>query len=110
VSATFFLVSQDGGTGFNFLARDIAFAAESRHLQSRGDIRQGRGSLMASDVANPALSKDSVATIAVVVRRLPEGQDAGRGNRPSPELALELLSENGEPSDRARTKFVFTFQ
>jgi predicted RNase H-like HicB family nuclease len=27
----------------------------------------------------------------------------------SPELALELLSENGERSGRARPRFVFTF-
>ena len=80
---------------------------------------------MASDVANPAASKDSVATITVVVRRLPEGVWlATSDDLPglivetktreeaidlSPELALELLSENGERSDRARPRFVFTF-
>ena len=74
---------------------------------------------MASDVANPAASKDRLATITVVVRRLPEGVWlATSDDLPglivetktreeaidlSPELALELLSENGERPGRART-------
>ena len=80
---------------------------------------------MASDVAHPSVSKDSVATITVVVRRLPEGvwlatsddlpglivetETREEAIDLSPELALELLDENGERSDRAHTRFVFTF-
>jgi predicted RNase H-like HicB family nuclease len=96
----------------------IAFAAASCHLQGRSEVRQGRGSLMASDVADPAASKDSALTITVVVRRLPEGvwlatsddlpglivetETREEAIDLSPELALELLNENGERSDRAR--------
>jgi predicted RNase H-like HicB family nuclease len=73
---------------------------------------------MASDVADPAASKDSALTITVVVRRLPEGvwlatsddlpglivetETREEAIDLSPELALELLNENGERSDRAR--------
>jgi predicted RNase H-like HicB family nuclease len=78
---------------------------------------------MASDVANRAASKDSTRTITVVVRRLLEGVwPATSDDLPglvvetetreeavdlSPELALELLSENGERTDRTRHRFVF---
>ena len=80
---------------------------------------------MASNVANSAASQDSARTITVVVRRLPEGVWlATSDDLPglivetktreeaidlSPELALELLNENGARSDRARPRFVFTF-
>ena len=80
---------------------------------------------MASDVANPAASKDSVRTITVVVRRLPEGvwlatsddlpglivetETREEAIDLSPELALELLNESGERSDQPRPRFVFTF-
>ena len=80
---------------------------------------------MASDVANRAVSKDSVLTITVVVRRLPEGvwlatsddlpglivetETREEAIDLSPELALELLSESGGRSDRARPRFVFAF-
>ena len=80
---------------------------------------------MASDVADPAASKDGALTITVVVRRLPEGvwlatsddlpglivetETREEAIDLSPGLALELLSENGERSDRARPSFVFTF-
>ena len=80
---------------------------------------------MASDVANRATSKDSALTITVVVRRLPEGvwlatsddlpglvvetETREEAIDLSPELALELLNENGERSHRARPRFVFTF-
>jgi predicted RNase H-like HicB family nuclease len=75
---------------------------------------------MASDVADPAASKDSALTITVVVRRLPEGvwlatsddlpglivetETREEAIDLSPELALELLNENGERSDRARPR------
>ena len=80
---------------------------------------------MASDVANPAASKDSAPTITLVVRRLPEGvwlatsddlpglivetETREEAIDLSPELALELLNESGERSDLARPRFVFTF-
>jgi predicted RNase H-like HicB family nuclease len=80
---------------------------------------------MASDVANPAASEDSVETITVVVRRLPEGVWlATSDDLPglivetktreeaidlSSELALELLNENGVRPDRPSPRFVFAF-
>jgi predicted RNase H-like HicB family nuclease len=80
---------------------------------------------MASDVANRAASKDGALTITVVVRRLPEGvwlatsddlpglivetETREEAIDLSPELALELLSEDGARSDTARPRFVFAF-
>ena len=76
---------------------------------------------MASDVANRAASKDSALTIRVVVRRLPEGvwlatsddlpglivetETRERAIDLAPQLALELLNENGG----ARPRFIFSF-
>ena len=80
---------------------------------------------MASDVANRAASKDSALTIRVVVRRLPEGvwlatsddlpgliaetETREQAIDLSPQLALELLNENGGRSDKARPRFIFSF-
>jgi predicted RNase H-like HicB family nuclease len=80
---------------------------------------------MASDVASPSISEDSVATITVVVRKLPEGvwlatsddlpglivetETREEAIDLSPELALELLCEPEERSETDRPKFVFIF-
>ena len=80
---------------------------------------------MASHVASPSISEDSVATITVVVRKLPEGiwlatsddlpglivetETREEAIDLSPELALELLSEQEERSEIDRPKFVFIF-
>ena len=112
------LLNEPRSIAFDSLAPDIALAAASCHLQGGSDIRRERCSLMASNVANSAAPKDSARTITVVVRRLPEGVWlATSDDLPglivetktreeaidlSPELALELLNESGERSDRAR--------
>jgi predicted RNase H-like HicB family nuclease len=80
---------------------------------------------MVSDVAGPLASKDSVGTITVVVRRLPEGvwlatsddlpglivetETREEAIDLSRELALQLLEDNGQQSDWARNKFVYIF-
>lgn len=80
---------------------------------------------MASDVANPPVAKPSAETITVVVRRLPEGVWlATSDDLPglivetdtreqaidlSPQLALELLKEEGEQPEKADPRFVFVF-
>ena len=80
---------------------------------------------MASDVASRLVSKQSALTITVVVRRLPEGVWlATSDDLPglivetdtreeaidlSPELALELLREEGRQPDKSHHKFVFIF-
>jgi predicted RNase H-like HicB family nuclease len=73
---------------------------------------------MVSDVAGPLASKDSVGTITVVVRRLPEGVWLATSDdlpglivetdtreeaiNLSRELAFELLKDNGQRFDRAQ--------
>ena len=80
---------------------------------------------MASDVASRPVPNESVETITVVVRRLPEGVwlatsddlpglivETGTREEAidlSPELALELLREIGKPSNKPHRKFVFIF-
>jgi hypothetical protein len=80
---------------------------------------------MGSDVANRRVAKDSAETITVVVRRLPEGVWlATSDDLPglivetdtreqaidlSPQLALELLREEGRQRDKSHHKFVFIF-
>jgi predicted RNase H-like HicB family nuclease len=82
--------------------------------------------LMASDVTSPSLANDGVATITVVVRRLPEGvwlapsddlpglivETATREEAIdlSPQLALELLEEETGTRGHPRPMFVFVFR
>jgi predicted RNase H-like HicB family nuclease len=87
--------------------------------------RRGKKALMASDVASRLVAKDSAETITVVVRRLPEGVWlATSDDLPglivetdtreeaidlSPELALDLLREEGRQPEKAHPRFVFVF-
>ena len=80
---------------------------------------------MASDVATRLVSKDGAETITVVVRRLPEGVWLATsddlpglivetGTREEaidlvPELALDLLKEEGKRTEKTPPRFVFIF-
>jgi hypothetical protein len=105
--------------------RGIALAPQSRHLDRMQKHRTKPSKPMASDVASSSAAKDSVETITVIVRKLPEGvwlavnddllglivetQTREEAIDLSPALALELLKENGERTARTRPKFVFVF-